>query len=30
MEQNTYLEMVEAYRAVEREYWRSVVGVEWY
>ena len=30
MEQNTYLEMVEAYRAVEREYWKSVVGVEWY
>ena len=30
MEQNTYLGMVEAYRAVEREYWKSVVGVEWY
>ncbi len=30
MEQNAYLEMVEAYRAVEREYWQSVVGVEWY
>lgn len=30
MEQNAYIDMVEAYRAVEREYWQSVVGVEWY
>lgn len=30
MEQNAYTEIIEAYCEVERDYWRSVVGVEWY
>lgn len=30
MEQNAYTEIIEAYCEVERDYWRSVVEVEWY